>query len=206
MTNETRRGRPARLPREARRRQLLETALTVFSANGYHGSSMDDIADAAQVSKPVLYQHFPGKRELYLALVDHHLGELSSALVAALRGSEVNRERVESMLDVYFGYVEANPEAHRLIFESDLLAAPEVAERFERFHGAVAEAIAAVLGPNAGLSRPHAVLVARSLTGMAQTAAVHWNRNPDTGGRAEAQRQIFRLAWGGISIIDEDWE
>ncbi|ALU40556.1 TetR family transcriptional regulator [Kocuria flava] len=206
MTNETRRGRPARLPREARRRQLLETALTVFSANGYHGSSMDDIADAAQVSKPVLYQHFPGKRELYLALVDHHLGELSSALVAALRGSEVNRERVESMLDVYFGYVEANPEAHRLIFESDLLADPEVAERFERFHGAVAEAIAAVLGPNAGLSRPHAVLVARSLTGMAQTAAVHWNRNPDTGGRAEAQRQIFRLAWGGISIIDEDWE
>ncbi|MCD1145773.1 TetR/AcrR family transcriptional regulator [Kocuria sp. LUK] len=206
MTNETRRGRPARLPREARRRQLLETALTVFSANGYHGSSMDDIADAAQVSKPVLYQHFPGKRELYLALVDHHLGELSAALVAALRGSEVNRERVESMLDVYFGYVEANPEAHRLIFESDLLADPEVAERFERFHGAVAEAIAAVLGPNAGLSRPHAVLVARSLTGMAQTAAVHWNRNPDTGGRAEAQRQIFRLAWGGISVIDEDWE
>jgi hypothetical protein len=41
---------------------------------------------------------------------------------------------------------------------------------------------------------------------MAQTAAVHWIRNPGTGGRAEAQRQIFRLAWGGISIIDEDWQ
>jgi len=204
--NETRRGRPARLPREARRRQLLETALTVFSSNGYHGASMDDIADAAQVSKPVLYQHFPGKRELYLALVDHYLRELSAELVDALRGSEVNRERVESMLDVYFGFVETRPEAHRLIFESDLLADPEVAERFEAFHLAVAEAIAGVLGPNAGLSHPHAVLVSRSLTGMAQTAAVHWSRNPETGGRAEAQRQIFRLAWGGISVIDEDWQ
>ncbi|GAA1759546.1 TetR/AcrR family transcriptional regulator [Kocuria aegyptia] len=203
---ETRRGRPARLPREARRRQLLETALTVFSSNGYHGASMDDIADAAQVSKPVLYQHFPGKRELYLALVDHYLQELSSRLVSALQGSDVNRERVESMLDVYFGFVEANPEAHRLIFESDLLTDPEVAERFENFHLAVADSIAGVLGPNAGLSHPHAVLVSRSLTGMAQTAAVHWIRNPGTGGRAEAQRQIFRLAWGGISVIDEDWE
>ena len=203
---ETRRGRPARLPREARRRQLLETALTVFSSNGYHGSSMDDIADAAQVSKPVIYQHLPGKRELYLALVDHYLQELSLGLVTALQGSDVNRERVESMLDVYFGFVEANPEAHRLIFESDLLADPEVAERFESFHLAVADSIAGVLGPNAGLSHPHAVLVSRSLTGMAQTAAVHWIRNPGTGGRAEAQRQIFRLAWGGISIIDEDWQ
>lgn len=203
---ETRRGRPARLPREARRRQLLETALTVFSSNGYHGSSMDDIADAAQVSKPVLYQHFPGKRELYLALVDHYLQELAVGLVSALQASDVNRERVESMLDVYFGFVEANPEAHRLIFESDLLADPEVAERFENFHLAVADSIAGVLGPNAGLSHAHAVLVSRSLTGMVQTAAVHWIRNPGTGGRAEAQRQIFRLAWGGISIIDEDWE
>lgn len=203
---ETRRGRPARLPREARRRQLLETALTVFSSKGYHGSSMDDIADAAQVSKPVLYQHFPGKRELYLALVDYYLQELAVGLVSALQASDVNRERVESMLDVYFGFVEANPEAHRLIFESDLLADPEVAERFENFHLAVADSIAGVLGPNAGLSHAHAVLVSRSLTGMAQTAAVHWIRNPGTGGRAEAQRQIFRLAWGGISIIDEDWE
>ena len=167
---------------------------------------MDDIADAAQVSKPVLYQHFPGKRELYLALVDHYLQELSLGLVTALQGSDVNRERVESMLDVYFGFVEANPEAHRLIFESDLLADPEVAERFESFHLAVADSIAGVLGPNAGLSHPHAVLVSRSLTCMAQTAAVHWIRNPGTGGRAEAQRQIFRLAWGGISIIDEDWQ
>ena len=203
---ETRRGRPARLPREARRRQLLETALTVFSSNGYHGSSMDDIADAAQVSKPVLYQHFPGKRELYLALVDYYLQELSEALVAALQGSEVNRERVESMLDVYFGYVEANPEAHRLIFESDLLADPEVAERFESFHLAVADAIAGAIQVLHGAGGHHAVLVSRSLTGMAQTAAVHWIRNPGTGGRAEAQRQIFRLAWGGISVIDEDWE
>ena len=62
-------GKPTRLPREERRRQLLNAAQEVFVSNGFHGAAMDDIAEAARVSKPVLYQHFPGKRELYLAQI-----------------------------------------------------------------------------------------------------------------------------------------
>ena len=64
------RPRGSRLPRLARRAQLLEAAQEVFVANGYHAAAMDDIADRAGVSKPVLYQHFPGKLDLYLALLD----------------------------------------------------------------------------------------------------------------------------------------
>ena len=63
-------GRPLRLPRSARRKQLLEAAQEVFVAQGYHAAAMDDIAERAGVSKPVLYQHFPGKLDLYLALLD----------------------------------------------------------------------------------------------------------------------------------------
>ena len=59
-----------RLPRRARRAQLLSAALEVFVAQGYHAAAMDDIAERAGVSKPVLYQHFPGKLDLYLALLD----------------------------------------------------------------------------------------------------------------------------------------
>ena len=58
------------MPRSARRAQLLESALDVFVANGYHAAAMDDIAERAGVSKPVLYQHFPSKLDLYLALLD----------------------------------------------------------------------------------------------------------------------------------------
>src|SRR5690606_23789772 len=64
------RPRGGRMPRKARRAQLLEAALEVFVAQGYHAAAMDDIADRAGVSKPVLYQHFPGKLELYLALLE----------------------------------------------------------------------------------------------------------------------------------------
>jgi len=64
---EAARPRGTRLPRRARRNQLLGAAQEVFVAQGYHAAAMDDIADRAGVSKPVLYQHFPGKLELYLA-------------------------------------------------------------------------------------------------------------------------------------------
>ncbi len=73
--------RSGRLPRLARRRQLLDAAQQVFVAQGYHAAAMDDIADRAGVSKPVLYQHFPGKRDLYLALLD----ETAESLVEAVR-------------------------------------------------------------------------------------------------------------------------
>src|ERR1700720_3780165 len=75
------RPRSTRLPRHERRRQLLDAALEVFVSQGYHAAAMDEIAERAGVSKPVLYQHFPSKLELYLALLD----ESTDALVDTVR-------------------------------------------------------------------------------------------------------------------------
>ena len=82
------------MPRRARRAQLLESALEVFVAQGYHAAAMDDIADRAGVSKPVLYQHFPGKLDLYLALLDNSCDQVISGVRAALAETDVNKERV----------------------------------------------------------------------------------------------------------------
>src|SRR3954469_12843976 len=76
--------RGTRLPRVARRRQLLSAAQEVFVENGYHAAAMDEIAERAGVSKPVLYQHFPGKLELYLALLDVHVDDMVNRLKEAL--------------------------------------------------------------------------------------------------------------------------
>ena len=78
------RARSPRLPRSARRTQLLGAAQEVFVRSGYHAAAMDEIADRAGVSKPVLYQHFPSKLELYLALLDQHTGALVDAVRRAL--------------------------------------------------------------------------------------------------------------------------
>src|SRR4051794_14580246 len=77
-------GRPNRMPRSARRAQLLEAAREVFVAKGYYAAAVDDIAERAGVSKPVVYQHFPGKLELYLALIDQSAAKLVAAVRHAL--------------------------------------------------------------------------------------------------------------------------
>ena len=65
-----------RLPAHERRRQLLDVALDVFAADGFHSTSMNDVAEAAGVTKPVLYQHFASKRQLYLELLTPKLGRV----------------------------------------------------------------------------------------------------------------------------------
>jgi len=77
------------MPRSARRAQLLESALDVFVANGYHAAAMDDIAERAGVSKPVLYQHFPSKLDLYLALLDAACDQVVDGVRRALANTDV---------------------------------------------------------------------------------------------------------------------
>src|SRR3982751_4574593 len=126
--------RGGRLPRSARRKQLLAAAQEVFVANGYHAAAMDDIAERAGVSKPVLYQHFPGKLELYLALLDTQAEALGATVIDALAGTTDNSERIHGVLSAYFAFVDRSDHdgAFRLIFESDLVNEPAVRERVAR--------------------------------------------------------------------------
>ena len=92
------RPRGGRMPRKARRAQLLSSALEVFVAQGYHAAAMDDIAERAGVSKPVLYQHFPGKLDLYLALLDVSCDTIIDNCRRALDSTDDNKSRVAAAM------------------------------------------------------------------------------------------------------------
>src|SRR3954451_9658287 len=136
-------GRPVRLPRSARRKQLLSAAQEVFVAHGYHAAAMDDIAERAGVSKPVLYQHFPGKLELYLALLDTHCDALVEKIRSAMTATTDNKERAAGAVRAFFEFVGDESEAFRLVLESDLRNEAPVRERVDRgellCHDAIAE-------------------------------------------------------------------
>src|SRR5882724_7291489 len=100
-------ARGSRMPRSARRKQLLRAAREVFVAQGYHAAAMDDIAERAGVSKPVLYQHFPGKLDLYLALLETHADELAQRIRQAMAGSTDNKVRVHNAVSTYFDFVDS---------------------------------------------------------------------------------------------------
>src|ERR1700745_2306876 len=126
MTTAVEAGRGGRLPRVARGRQLLAAAQEVFVAQGYHGAAMDDIAERAGVSKPVLYQHFPGKLELYLALLDQSCDQIISSAGKALESTDDNKQRVTATMHAFYDYVADAEGAFRLVFKSDLTNEPAV--------------------------------------------------------------------------------
>ncbi|MFM7541877.1 MAG: TetR/AcrR family transcriptional regulator, partial [Actinomycetales bacterium] len=119
----------SRLPRDERRAQLLTAALESFTTSGYHAASMDEIAERANVSKPVLYQHFPSKLDLYLAVLDLHIDSLVFGIQRAIASTRENKNRVKATIDAYFGFIEGEGEAFRLLFESDMSVEPQVRER-----------------------------------------------------------------------------
>ena len=204
--------RGGRLPRSARRKQLMAAAQEVFVANGYHAAAMDDIADRAGVSKPVLYQHFPGKLELYLALLDMHTNELVGAVRSAMAATTDNAQRVHNAVSAYFDFVDGESAevqgAFRLVFETDLRNEPAVRERIAGVSRLCMQAVADTIAADTGLPQAQVELLAATVTGTSEVAARWWLASERALPKAQAVRLIEGLVWRGISVFplvgDED--
>jgi AcrR family transcriptional regulator len=188
-----------RLPRDERRAQLLSAALEVFTAAGYHSAAMDEIADRANVSKPVLYQHFPSKLELYLAVLDLHIDSLVFAIQKAIAEHRSNADRVKATVEAYFGFIDSEGEAFRLLFESDMNLEPQVRERLNRMTYDCAAAVSAVIAIDTGLAKEESMMLAVGLIGTVQTIARHWLDRDGKIDRMRATELVMNLIWRGIS-------
>lgn len=164
---------------------------------------MDEIADRAGVSKPVLYQHFPGKRELYLALLDEQVTALGERMVTALQATSDNKDRVHGAIAAYFEFVDGEGEAFRLLWESDLRNDPEVHDKVENAFAAIVSALARTINSESGAGPAQSKLLSAGLTGLAEISARWWleRRNDQASdlSKDEAIALMSALAWRGIS-------
>src|SRR6266513_4935230 len=135
-----------RLPAPRRRRQLLDVALEVFAERGYHRTSMNDLAEAAGVTKPVLYQHFRSKRALYLELLEDVGGRLRDAIDKATTEAGTPREQVQSGFRAYFEFVAAQQQAFQLLFGGGARRDEEFADAVRHVEVSIADRIAALIG------------------------------------------------------------
>jgi AcrR family transcriptional regulator len=191
--------RGVRMPRDERRAQLLAAATDVFVNNGYHATVMDDIAERAGVSKPVLYQHFPGKLELYLALLERHTNELIHRVREAIEETHDNRQRVLNAVGAYFDFVDGDGGAFRLVFESDLRNQPAVQAVVEQTYTACVSAIAQAVVADAGLDADRAWLVAVGVVGVSEHSARYWLSHQREVPKEEAVALTASLAWKGLA-------
>src|SRR5690606_11638313 len=176
-----------RMPRDARRAQLLAIAEELFASQGYHHISMDDIADRAGVGKPVLYRHFPSKLDLYLAIVDEQGERLVRAVHTTLdpfrepapgvEAGDLDALAVdglavlEGIVRAYVAYACTAGRSAALLFESDVMRDPVVRARVLEPDARIAGAFADVLVRIADLDAGEALVVARTCTAVGRAAA-----------------------------------
>lgn len=197
-----------RLPREQRRRQLMDIALGVFADHGYHIASMDDIAESADVSKPVLYQHFPGKRELFLTLLDEQLGLLRDAMLTTMANAENNESRVRGAVRSMYEYMSRDDGAYRIVFDSGLNHDPEVSARVNEFQDALIYQISEHVVNETYLDPEQSRVQGHAMAGAVLASARYWAKrrrvleNPESLDINLVTEHTFQLLWQGIWTFD----
>jgi AcrR family transcriptional regulator len=190
-----------RLNAEQRRAQLVEVARTLFAEHGYHNLSMGQLAGAAGVSKPVLYQHFSSKLDLYLALLRDAVSELEAQVHKALQGTTSNPDWVRGAISAYFDFVEDRN--FRLLFTAEPSTA-DVREIIENALIGITQAVAALIAKDAGLTPPAAGVLASGLLGLALNGARWWieQDRADKLEKDEAVRLLSQLACQGLDSLN----
>ncbi|MFN8229082.1 MAG: TetR/AcrR family transcriptional regulator [Mycobacterium sp.] len=190
-----------RLPRDERRGQLLGSASQVFVDRGYHAASMDEIADRAGVSKPVLYQHFSSKLELYLAVLAQHVDNLVSGVRQALRTTTDNRQRVRAAVAAFFDFIEHDGQGYRLIFENDYVTEPSVSAQVKVATEACTDAVFDLISHDSALDPHRARMIAVGLVSISVDSARYWLDNDRPLGKDEAVEGTVQFIWGGLSHV-----
>lgn len=184
-----------------RRRQILDVALTAFSTSGYHNTSMTDIADALSMTKPVVYQYFDSKRELYLELLQEVRDQLVTSVTEVLTETGEPRAQVENGIVAYLSWVANNPAAFSLLFDSSERVDVEVDDIVSEFEEAAANAIAPFITADISAEDQHTFAI--GIVGMVETVSRQVIRkghpfNPETLGHSVAE-----LMWGGLRSIGQ---
>lgn len=203
MTDTADRPTTVRLPAAERRRQLLDVALHAFADQGYHGTSMNDVADAAGVTKPVLYQHFASKKALYRELVDDLGAGLERAIVEAVAVADGPRQQVEAGFRAYFRWATRQGAAFRVLFADRDRSDGEVAAAVAKVEDMVAETVASLIEVE-GLSADERHVLAHGVVGLAEATSRRWlhlGLGPGTDADAFADT-VAQLAWSGLRGVN----
>jgi len=174
----------------------MDRALGVFSERGFHGASMNDVALAAGVTKPVLYQHFPSKRDLYLELLRDVGRQLTEAITAATQPEVDVRAKTVAGLTAYFRFVKEEQAAFKLLFGSESQRVDGFESSSRQVQDEIADTIADLLDPHVDHQRR--IIIAHGIVGMAEGTCRVWLRRRLDLDPDELGHRVGALLYGGL--------
>jgi AcrR family transcriptional regulator len=193
-----------RLSAEDRRAAILDAALEVFSRRGYNGASIDEIATAAGISKALIYEHFPSKKDLHVSLLERHVQEIFVRLAQTADTKDPGEVRLRNGVNAFFEWAETRRDAFRLLFRDTF--EPEVAAVLDRLQNQATGAIAALMASepalqSAGGNEAELALaieaMAQQLSGGVQSLAIWWQQHPHVE-REWLVDRVMDYAWVGL--------
>jgi AcrR family transcriptional regulator len=191
------------MPGPERREQLIGVGRSVFAERGYAGTSIEEIAERAKVSKPVVYEHFGGKDGLYAVIIDREVGDLIERIAEALEAPHP-REAVERAADAFLRYIEEERDGFRvLVRDAPVIGSPgTLSSVIAGIADQVEGLLARELGTR-GYDRKIAPVMARALVGMVALTGQWWL---DVGkpSREVVAAHLVNLAWNGLKDLDQD--
>jgi AcrR family transcriptional regulator len=191
-----------------RRQAILEAALDAFAEGSYHEIALERVAARAGISKALIYEHFPSKRDLHRALLESYFGDLLARVVAAIGHAEPGEARLRAGLDAFLGFVEQRRGAWRMLVLN--VSDPVIAERMEQLRERVAVLITARMveeGPPGelveGLDREQAIaMVAQQIVGAGQSLANWWVEHPEVE-RERVLEVAMDFMWVGLRGVEQ---
>jgi AcrR family transcriptional regulator len=188
-----------RLPAIERREQILDVAVRVFARNGFHNTSMNDVADVAGVTKPVLYQHFDSKQDLYLALLHEAGTRMLSSIRAATADATNGREQTEQGFKAYFRWVAEDHDAFLLLFGSRASRDDDSVAAIRKLTAEAAAAVAPLIAVD--IEPEHRHVLAQGLVGLAEGVSRHLVERGEHFDPDELGQRIADLAWAGLRAV-----
>lgn len=186
-----------RLPAAERRVQLLHAARSVFATEGFQSATMETVAAEAGITKPVLYQHFSSKRELFLELLRDVGDRLTDTVGAAATAASSGQAKVIDGFAAYFRFVAAHPEDFQLLFGEGVRTDAEFARAVAHVERELAIFIAALIEIE-NQSNADRLVLAHGILGMAEATGRHWIAAGATGDVEALASRVADLAWLGL--------
>jgi AcrR family transcriptional regulator len=193
-----------RLSAEDRRAAILDAALEVFSRRGYNGASIDEIATAAGISKALIYEHFPSKKDLHVSLLERHVQDIFVRLAQTADTKDPGEVRLRNGVNAFLEWAETHRDAFRLLFRDTF--EPEVAGVLDRLQNQATGAIAALMASEPALQASGGneadlalaiEAMAQQLSGGVQSLAIWWQQHPDVE-REWLVDRVMDYAWVGL--------
>ncbi len=186
-----------RLPGPERRQQLLDVAVGIFGVGGYDQASMSDIASAAGITKPVVYQHFSSKRALYLEVLRECGRRMEAAIEKATACATGPRDQVEQGFAGFIGFFETHPAMFRILFSDANRSDAEFADEVHRVELVVAERIAALIEIDE-LGEQERRMLGVGIVGLGEAACRHWISGESGLSATDTASLLASLAWTGL--------